>query len=250
MALSLNLEKSANALVLCLQKAGIITPPKLDVGFAMDVSGSFDDEHQSGVTDRLLTRLVPWGLAFDPDKKLDVLTFSNGADNVQDVGPIDANNYQGFVQRKIIGVKGYNGGTGYSWVIERFLQLFGWAGTVKKAGFFGRLMGQKDEVVKGAQKRSLVIMATDGDNNERGDKDRTMKVLRESEARGDKVFYLFLGISNQGSTFPFLEKLGKDFSNAAFVSISNLHQFIEMSDDEINEKLLGEKLLKWFADGQ
>ncbi|KVP75385.1 hypothetical protein WJ96_06380 [Burkholderia ubonensis] len=245
MALTLNLEKSAQALILSLEKAGIKVP-HLDVGFAMDVSGSFEDEHEDGTTELLLTRLVPWGLTFDPDKKLDVFTFSNGRDSVQDVGPIDARNYQGFVRRNIIGVKGYNGGTAYSHVLESFLEHFGWKDVVKKAGFFGSLMGKKDEVIKGERKPSLVIIATDGDNNESGDKERTMRVLRESEARKDQVYFLFLGISNQGSTFPFLETIGDQFSNTGFVRIPDLRKFNAMDDDALNEYLIGDELLAWF----
>lgn len=251
MALTLNLEKSKNALILNLQKAGIMTPPVLDVAFFMDVSGSFDDEHRDGITDTLLTRLTPWGLAFDPDKKMDVFSFSSGAGSVHEVGAINENNFARFVQTRIIDkVPGYNGGTAYSHLIERALKHFGWAGeVVKKAGFFGGLLGRKDQVVQGAKKRSLVIIATDGDNNEYGDKDRTLQVLKESEARGDQVYYLFLGISNQGSTFPFLEKLGDKFSNTGYLPIPNLRQFIQLSDDELNEKLLNPELLAWFAKG-
>ncbi|MFO1337901.1 MAG: hypothetical protein U1F53_06625 [Burkholderiaceae bacterium] len=60
MALQLNLEKSKATLQLCLQKAGIVQPPAMDMGVLLDVSGSFEDEHQDGTTNRLLTRLVPW----------------------------------------------------------------------------------------------------------------------------------------------------------------------------------------------
>lgn len=250
MALTLNLEKSTKALVLNLQKAGIMMPPVLDVAFFMDVSGSFDDEHRDGITDALLSRLTPWGLAFDPDKKMDVFTFSNGSASVHEVGAINEHNYSRFVQTRIIGkVPGYNGGTAYSHLVERALKHFGWMGdTVKKAGFFGGLMGKKDQVIQGARKRSLVIIATDGDNNESGDKERTLQVLRDSEARGDKVYYLFLGISNQGSSFPFLEKLGDKFSNTGFVNIKNLRQFVEQSDDALNDQLLDSELLAWFAE--
>lgn len=250
MALTLNLQKSTQALVLNLQKAGIMTPPVLDVAFFMDVSGSFDDEHRQGITDALLSRLTPWGLAFDPDKKMDVFTFSSGAGSVHEVGAINEQNYSRFVQTRIIDkVPGYNGGTAYSHLIERALKHFGWTGdTVKKAGFFGGLMGKKDQVIQGARKRSLVIIATDGDNNESGDKDRTLQVLRDSEARGDKVYYLFLGISNQGSTFPFLDKLGDKFSNTGYLNIKNLRHFVEQSDDELNQQLLNPELLAWFAE--
>lgn len=246
MALSLNLEKSKNALILNLQKAGILTPPVLEVGFGMDVSGSFEDEHRAGITDKLLTRLVPWGLVFDPDRKLDVFTFSDGSDHVQQVASVDESNYQDFVQKYIIAkVIGWNGATTYSHIVERMLSNFGWAGdVVKKAGLFGRMMGKKDTLVAGAKKRSLVIIATDGDNS---DHQRTREALRASQARGDQVYFLFLGICNNGSRFPFLESIGDEFDNTGFVKIDNLRKFIEMSDEEINEMLITDELVQWFA---
>lgn len=245
MKIEMNLEKAVESLKLSLEKAGITQPPAVDVGFGLDVSGSFEDEHRAGVTDALLTRLVPWGLAFDPDRKLDAFTFSDGERNVQDVGPVTDKNYQGFIQQNIISkVCGWNGGTDYSYLIEKMLSHFGWAGVVKKAGFFGSMLGKKDEVVAGAKKPSVIFVATDGDNN---DKTRTMQVLRDSEARGDKVYFVFLGISNQGSKFPFLERIGDEFSNTSFVAIPNLRQFVQLSDDELNAQLISDELLAWLA---
>jgi hypothetical protein len=263
MSLQLNLEKSAKSLVLSLEKAGIITVPRVELSLGMDVTGSFDDEHRDLSTDSLLTRLAPWGLAFDPDKKLDVFTFSDGPGSIQDIGPVDANNYYGFLPKKIFGVdvaqylngiperiparlEGYGGSTHYSYMVERMLSHFGWTATVKKAGFLGGLMGRKDTVVQGARKRSLGIIVTDGDNS---DEDRTRNVLRESEARGDQVYFLFLGICNGGSTFRFLKSIAKEFNNTGFVEVENLPKFIALSDEELNTKLLSDELLKWFADG-
>lgn len=247
MSLVLNLTKfdeAKQSLSLCLQKVGILHPPAVDLSFHLDVSGSFEDEHRSGLTNALLTRLVPWGLLFDPDQKLDVHTFSNGAASAKHIGSVNAENYHHYVENHIVDrVPGWCGGTDYSYSLEDGLRSFGWIDNQeKKASFFGRLVGQKDQE-KREKKRSLVIFVTDGDNS---DKDRTIKVLQESEARGDQVYFLFIGVSNQGSKFPFLEKIGDMFSNTGFVGISNLQQFLNKTDDELNQILLDEELLDWF----
>lgn len=250
MALQVNLEKAAQTLVLNLEKAGIKVP-ELEVGFALDVSGSFEDEHRSGITNDLMTRLVPWGLVFDPDKKLDCFTFSNGPRNVVDVGPIDSTNYIGFVKNKVIEkVQGWNGGTDYSYVLEKMLGHFGWLTgyeqrEVPAKGFFGKLFGKTETetvAIQGDKRRSLIIMGTDGDNS---DHDRTRQLLRDSQERGDGVYFLFLGISNQNSRFPFLESIGDEFDNTGFVAIRDLKAFVNADDDAINEMLIGDELLEW-----
>lgn len=238
-----NLTKSAEKLTFNLQKAGIQKVPALDIGFALDVSGSFEDEHVAGVTNDLMTRLVPWGMVFDPDRKMEVFTFSHGEASAHLVGAVDASNFEGFVQRKIIGkVPGWNGGTNFSHIIRKMLGHFGWLETVKKASFFGKLTGKKDEVVSGDKKRSLVIIATDGENS---DGALTEAVLTESAKRGDKVYFLFLGVSNQGSQFPVLSQLGDRFGNVGFVSIKDLRQFLALSDEELNSLLISDELLNW-----
>ncbi len=244
--LKLNLEKGKEALKLNLQKRGITTAPKADLAFVLDVSGSFDDEHRDGITQRLLERLVPWGMLLDPDQKLDVLTFSDGPSHAHHVGDITPDTTAGYIEKNVIDeVPGYNGGTDYSYVLEKAMQTFGWMPSeAKKAGFLGRLMGQKDQPAGSAEKRrSIVLFVTDGDN---GDKARTEQVLAASEARKDDIYFLFIGISNQGGSFPFLKKIGDRFSNTGLVVINDLKGFLAKTDDQMNDELIGDELVTWF----
>lgn len=87
-----------------------------------------------------------------------------------------------------------------------------------------------------------MLFVTDGDNF---DKARTIQVLNESERRRDEVYFLFIGISNQGSSFPFLEQIGDAFGNTGFVAIKDLREFVRKSDAELNGELLSEELLGW-----
>lgn len=243
MSLTLNLEKSTQNLSLCLDKAGVSSPPSLDVAFILDVSGSFEDEHKEGITNDLLTRLVPWGAVFDPDRKLDVFTFSDGQSSAHYVGPVTTENYDSFVQQQVIRkVPGWRGGTDYSYVLEKALRYFGWVDNeAKKAGFFGKMMGQKDKAAI-AKRRSLVIFVTDGDN---GDHRETREVLRASQERGDEVYFMFVAISNQGSRFPFLERIGDEFNNTGLAVIKNIREFVKKTDDEINKFFLQPELVTW-----
>jgi len=252
MAITLNLQKSQAALQLNLQKAGIITPPSVEMMFILDVSGSFETEHINGTTNDLITRLVPWGMTFDPDKKLDLLTFSNGPNSVQNVGPVTDANYKDFVKKNIINkVEGWNGGTDYSYALEESLKEFGWIGEgiggaapAEKPGFFGKLFSKKETpaiTAPTSQKRkSLVIFVTDGENS---DRDRTTKILQESENRHDGCYFLFIGVGH--GNFSYLKQAGDKFANTAFYEIKDLKKFISMSDEDLYGELMQEELMSW-----
>jgi hypothetical protein len=243
MALSLNLTKGEQSLKLCLQKSGVVTPPRVDVAFVLDVSGSFDDEHRQGVTDALLARLVPWGMTFDPDGKLEVFTFSSGARTVARVGSVTPANYAGYVRREIVArVPGYGGGTDYSYVLEDVLKAFGW---MAQGGLLKRIFGGTEPQAPG--RRGLVLFVTDGENSDHA---RTAQVLAQSQQRGDAVYFLFIGISNQGGSFPFLRELGERFDNTGLTVIRNLRLFTAQDDDALNTGLLQPELIDWFKRDQ
>lgn len=253
--LKLDLNKAAAGLKLNLAKKGIATPPQADVAFLLDVSGSFEDEHRDGSTNLLLSRLVPWAMVFDPDGKIDAFTFSNGPSRAHYVGEMNVENHDGFVRRQVIDcVPGWNGGTDYSYVIEKALVHYGWMpapdGVVsapKKSGFFGRLFGSKPTPETSAasipvKRRSLINLITDGDNS---DPDRTMQVLQASQQRSDEVYFNFIAYSNGGSQFRFLQRVADAFQNTGLVKITNLRTFCDRDDDAINNDLIGQELVDW-----
>ncbi|MCR4341260.1 MAG: VWA domain-containing protein [Gemmatimonadaceae bacterium] len=254
MALSLDMQKTATGLKLSLEKKGIRNPPPAEMAFVMDVSGSFDDEHRDGQTQMLLERLVPWAMVFDPDKQGDMFTFSNGPSNIQHVGTITPETTDGYIRSKIINrVTGYNGGTDYSYVLERCLQQFGWlqaptaAQQTEKPSFFGSMFGKKPAAAAApgtpaAKRKSIVLFVTDGRNN---DENRTREVLRASQKRGDQVYFLFLGVNNQSGEFRFLEDIGREFDNTGFLQIRNIREFMRLSDEQVNDVMISDELLTW-----
>jgi hypothetical protein len=244
MALTLDLNKSKQALVLNLEKAGVTEPPKVDVAFILDVSRSFDDEHQAGVTNDLLTRLIPWAALFDPDRKMEVYTFSDGKSSVHHAGDVSENNYQGYVKKHVIGCPGYGGSTDYSYVLEKVLKDFHWIAADKPNGFLSRLFGSsKDSAANPVKARpTLVFFVTDGENSDTG---RTNKVLSDSQARADGVYFHFLGVSNQSAKFPFIESLGDKFGNVGFTAVNNVRKWVTGSDDAINASLISKELIDW-----
>lgn len=257
------MQKSAASLRLSLTKAGVdVTKVQSQVVIDLDVSGSFETEHRRGDTTDLVKRFVPWGLVFDMNGEIDVFTFSNGEENAHHVGVVDEKSCDSYVQNNIIGkVPGWNGGTDYSYVLEKNLELFGWIGDEEDGGkpkgflwsIFGAIFGSDSDKPAAAgipgrketgdMDPSLVVFITDGDN---GDKDRTRQVLRESQERGDKVFFQFVGYSTDSAhSFSFLQELADTYGNVGLTIVRNLKAFVSQSDDSLNNVMLSDKLVAW-----
>lgn len=245
MALTLDLNKSAERLRMSLDKAGVTPTVKAELIFDIDVSGSFEHEHEEGTTSTLIERLVPYGMVLDPDGSMEVFTFSDGARNARRVGtvtPATARNY--ILDNVVDRVPGWMGGTTYSYVLEDNLRHFGWLPSEPSVGgFISRFFGSGRETPKD-KKRSIVIFVTDGENDP-SDEERTIRVLGESEARGDNVYFLFVGACEHNVEFRFLQDIARRFRNTGVVIIRDLEAFVEKSDDEISAELLGPELIAW-----
>lgn len=245
--LALDLGKSAQALRVSLDKAGVQADIKAELIFDIDVSGSFEHEHEEGTTSVLLERLVPYGMVLDPDGRMDVFTFSDGERHVNHVGVVTPEDAQGYLRRMIVGrVPGWGGGTTYSYVLERNLQHLGWiAQSEPPLGIFSRFWSrpaiQKAPV---QQKRSIIVFVTDGENHE-SDEARTMRVLQESQARNDHVYFLFIGFCDTNPDFKFIKTIADRFSNTGAVIVQNLTGFISLSDDELHARLVSPELISW-----
>ena len=245
MTLQLDLQKSARTLRVSLEKAGVAADVKAELIFDMDVSGSFEHEHEEGTTSRLIERLVPFGMELDPDGRMDVFTFSDGKRSVHHVGTVAPDDCRGYIVRNVVKrVPGWNGGTTYSYVLERNLQHFGWMPAEAGGGFLSRFFGVGQEPEFRTKKRSIVIFVTDGENDP-SDHGRTIQILEESERRGDQVYFLFVGACEHDVDFGFLRHIAARFRNTGVVIIRDLDAFVELSDEQLNTQLLGSELLDW-----
>lgn len=246
--LALDLNKAAQSLRLSLDKAGVAADIKAELIFDIDVSGSFEHEHEEGTTSTLIERLVPYGMVLDPDGAMDVFTFSDGQSHAHRVGTVTPADAEGYILRNVVGrVPGWKGGTTYSYVLEKNLQQFGWLPCDDHqgvAGFLSRFLGESKKVHAHEKKRSIVIFVTDGENDS-SDEGRAMRVLEESEQRRDNVYFLFVGICEHNVDFKFLNAIADRFENTGVVLVRDLEGFVEKSDEEISAELLQPELLAW-----
>lgn len=247
--LKLDLNKAASSLRLSLDKAGVAADIKADLIFDIDVSGSFEHEHEEGTTSKLIERLVPYGMVLDPDRAMDVFTFSNGANNAHWVGTVRPEEAEGYILRKVVDqVPGWGQGTTYSYVLEKNLQHFGWLAEDEQGSIVEQISrfftGTPRQPTFRPQKKSIVIFVTDGENHP-SDEMRTMRVLEDSQKRGDDVYFLFIGACEHDVEFKFLKKIAARFRNTGVVIIRDLDGFVDKSDDEISSALLGDELIAW-----
>jgi hypothetical protein len=246
--LKLDLNKAAQSLRLSLDKAGVAADIKAELIFDIDVSGSFEHEHEEGTTSELIERLVPYGMVLDPDGAMDVFTFSDGPRTAHHVGTVTPAEAEGYILNNVVNrVPGWKGGTSYSYVLEKNLQHFGWLPCPEShgvAGFISRFFGKSPEPHHHQKKRSIVIFVTDGEN-ETSDERRTMQVLEASESRGDNVYFLFIGACEHNVDFKFLKTIAAKFKNTGCVIIRDLEAFVAKSDEEISAELLGPELITW-----
>ena len=246
--LTLDLNKAAQSLRLSLEKEGVAADIKAELIFDIDVSGSFEHEHEEGTTSKLIERLVPYGMVLDPDGAMDVFTFSHGADAAHRVGTVTRADAEGYILRNVIDkVPGWKGGTTYSYVLEKNLQHFGWLPVEEQGGIFqalSRFFGGEQKESLREKKRSIVVFVTDGEND-KTDEARTIRVLSDSQQRGDNVYFLFIGACEHNVEFKFLKTIASRFKNTGVVIIRDLEAFVEKSDDEISTELLGKELIDW-----
>ena len=188
----------------------------------MEVSGSFEHEHEEGTTSKLVARLVPYGMVLDPDGKVDVFSFSNGKGHVHHVGTVTPDDCDDYIVCNLIDkVPGWKGGTTNSYVLERNLQHFSWLpGEKESEGFFNRFFG-------GGAKEAPVAA------NWRNPRSAATKCIFFSWAPEHTV------------DFEFLETIAKRFKNTGVVIVLHLDGFVDLSDEELNAQLLRPELLQW-----
>jgi uncharacterized protein with von Willebrand factor type A (vWA) domain len=208
--MSINLIKQRQEKVkLCLKKKfSVDTDIKARVNLVIDVSGSMSGRFKNGNVQDIVERIYPVASVFDDDKELDVYIFNNSFSRLT---PVTIDNYEGYVQKRIIDTGSIGGGTNYNPVISDIV---------------------KEN--KGTDVPVYNIFITDGDN---WDKSETTKTMIKSS--NEKIFWQFVGIGYD--SFDYLQKLDdltkRVNDNADFFSVNEIS---DLTDEELYSKLLNE----------
>jgi hypothetical protein len=227
-----------------LQKQGIHERIPAQVGINIDVSGSMGDLFKSGAVQAALERILPVALYFDDDGHIDTWAFSN-KQNMASLTPATAKNYEGYIQREIVGNKDVQpilwGGTDYGPVIRSNLMTYGLMEEEGAGGLLGMIFGMRRDAF-GEETRSGIpainYFLTDGENS---DRDAAWDLLQKAEQAESQIYYVMVGIGDE--KFEFLRSAAEHFPNVGFVSVRDLGKFV--GSDDAYEKLLPAELCTW-----
>lgn len=249
MSLNFPLKKATESLQFELKKREVDTIIPCQVKVAMDVSGSFDDEHTDGYTQDLLNRFVPFSLVFDKDGVIDSYTFSHVAGRLPQINQF---NFGSYIRDEVIRCYGYNGATEYTPVLRLIDEdaspqdIVIEAQPERKVGFLGRLVGQKDkeavagQVIKGEVEKELVFFVTDGESSDT----QTSKAYLESMAKKN-IFFVFIGVGDRD-----IKLFKESFESTPYsiylrLSKNEIRDIKNWTDEEMYDKLLQPSLVAW-----
>lgn len=174
----------------------------------LDYSVSMRSLYTNGDVQKILERVLPLGLNFDNDGKVETWLFNDGFNRIND---LSISNYKDYIENEKIMDKYKLGGTRYCPVMKEIVKT-----------------SKIDSAI------TYVFFVTDGDNCDKKD---TGKFI--VEASKEPVFFQFIGIGK--GPFLFLEELdnlkGRVVDNACFLNTLNIDK---MSDTELYNEILKE----------
>lgn len=220
----MGIELKKQAATVVLTKRGLTSPPGAQVGLAIDISGSMNDEYRDGIVQDVVERCLALAMSFDLDKKLDVWTFDNGADYI---GSVNEGQIDGFVHRDIMnnGKISKWGGTSYGPVLS-IIDKF----------FFGSSSGLFGMFAKKPSKDPVFIMfITDGENS---DTAKFQAILRDF--RSKNIYIQIVGIGN--ANLSYVKQIADAEPNVGFCQIADVRK---LSDEQMMEQLVQTEFVEW-----
>lgn len=224
-----------------LQKRGVQNI-KARVGFAIDVSGSMQDEFQSGLMDGVTQRVFALAMKFDDNASMDCWTFDN---NMGELPEATTANIDGYVRRHIMenaSISKWHG-TEYAPPLAAAINKWFPAARAEQrvGGFFGfggkKIAGISEaESASLAKQPSVLVFLTDGDNQDAAAAERALR-----EAQSKPLYINFVGIGTD-TDFAWIKRMGDQYPNVGFLSVRNIRS---ISDDALYEGLVSEELATW-----
>lgn len=184
------------------------------VACMIDVSGSFQDEWQDGLVQKLMERALALGLTFDDNGEVDMFTFGAQARYEKSVNMAAYQTWATDWMRN----NRFEGVTRYAAALTAVNDYYFGAPGTTGGGFFKKLLGTAATAPVGPIVPIFLMFITDGDNS---DKPETNKLILESAKRGIFIQFMAIGQDNQ---FPYLKTLdnlpGRELDNTGFFAVT------------------------------
>lgn len=245
---------------------------RVQVGAAFDISGSAEPIYRgknNSVMESVVSRSFAVAMEFDDNGSLDSWAFHN---ETFELTPATEAMFGNYVQKHVIEALGNDlwGGTSFSPLVQaiknHYLPSAGNGPSTRtvevspavyeQPGFFAKLFGGKQKLVKAAVTRqepismgvvdtapaidpAYVMIYTDGEN---GDTGRTEQMF--AAFQGLPIFFMFVGI-NSGSqaNFSFIESMSKKFGNVGFFDAKKIQ---DMTNQDLYSNLISDKFIAWY----
>lgn len=237
------------------------------ISVALDVSKNLEDEHICGQSSDVLKRIEAW--AASRSLPMSLTTFASSYSHLTDLGTVTPFNVSSIISEDVIGqVPGWGCRGNYAPVVVHTLAKYGWSqnkasrpisgpGKLLMAlsgktipervpvntsrGILKALLGAEPDIMP-SPSLAISFIVTDGCAR---DFEQTQLMLSAAQAINAKVFFVFLGISNQPHNFDSLQKLERANSNVGFLNARNVHNLADLSDEGISSVVLTPKAVQW-----
>lgn len=229
--MAISLEKRQQKVGIVLEKRGVLKPPVMRVGFALDVSGSMSTLFRKGVIAETFNCLLAVASRFDDNGELDVWAFDAGKHELPGASTGD---YEGdYVARHLLPLVG--GMTNYAPVMDAVVDHYYRGETVRTGGFLGLFGKTEHKAAQDTHIPALCLLITDGAN---ADHEQTLRVL--DSAAQYPIYWQCIGVGNPRE-FGFLQDAAERMPNVGFINMNSL----SVEDDVLFEALLSPELCEW-----
>lgn len=253
----INLSKDVK-IVLAKRQAPTIVA---QVSATFDLSGSATSLYERGTMQRTANRCYALAYQFDDNKVLESWGFHNSLVQLE---PITEAMFGDYTDKYIY----YNdniskwGGTRFRPVVDGIVEFYYPSAVevvveqavVKQPGFFGKMFGAKEQVVRPARiERQRVardglklddpayaMIITDGENSDEAETERALAAYTKHH-----VFFQFIGIrSGTRANFGFIQRMAEKFPNVGFFDADLID---ELSNQDLYDQVLSKKFINWYT---
>jgi hypothetical protein len=233
-----------------------------------------DYNYKSGYVSDVVTRMLALAKTFDDNGEMDMWIFNNNSKKLENA---TEDNYETYVEDKIINAGNLGGGTTYSPCFSNITRFYfptdgngrplvsktvevDVPDTIEKevqaTGFFGKLFGSTKTVTETVIRKetktileqapedaelnpAFVIFLTDGENDT-SDINRANQVIQNSEK--NPIFWLMVGVGPDiNNKFAFIRNIGQTHPNAAYLQFDHL----DIDDETLYDSAISQKFLDW-----